>query len=203
LSSTDALFTRFEELFRKYLDSKQFLFLTPEELAIEQDSLRALFYYSWDKGDPPSKQMLLEDLQITYPSGTPKFLGSPTAIESHVVESFALALEKLRFEEPKQDEEKTVSLPPHPQQKLKRGRKGDPRIQKRRDIVKIRIQEPKDFLDPEIQRELLDEFHKEEIPIPRQSVNIPASILEWPEFMGYPNRWRKFVESCLKKDLYR
>jgi len=203
LSSTDALFTRFEELFREYLQRPLIVgFALPVSLRLEPtkgDLLRQFFFHSWDKKDPPSKELLMEVVGFLGPPPIHRF----EEVENRVAESFALALEKLKFEEPKQDEEETVLLPQHPQQKLKPGRKGDPRIRKRRDIVKTRIQEPKDFLDPEIQRELLDEFHKEGIPIPRQSVNIPASILEWPEFMGHPNRWRKFVESCLKKDLYR
>ena len=151
MSSTDALFTRFEGLFKKYLDSKKFFLLTPEELGIEQASLRQLFYYSWDYGDAPSKQMLLEVLPITYPSGTSEFWGSPTALEDHVLKSFALALEALKLAE-----HTDTLLPQEPQQKSKPGKPADPEIQKRRDIIKKYIHAYKDWFDPSIKDKLLD-----------------------------------------------
>jgi len=196
LSSTDALFTRFEELFRKYLDSKQFLFLTPEELGIEQANLRQLFYYSWDKGDPPSKQMLLEDLQITYPSGTPKFLGSPTAIESHVVESFALALEELKFAE-----HTDTSLPQEPQQKSKPGKPADPKIKRRGEIVRKHIHKRSDFFDDEKKQALLREFEENKIPLPKDRYGLlkyPGR--NWQEIMHQSAKWEKVVDPVLERE---
>ncbi len=199
MSSTDALFTRFEGLFKKYLDSKQFLFLTLEQLGIEQANLRQLFSVSWNKGDPPSKQILLEVLQITYPSGTSEFWGSPAALEDHVLESFALALEELKFAE------HTDTLPQEPQQKSKPGRKADPEIQKRRDIIKKYIHAYKDWFDSSIKEKLLDEFDEKEIPFPKDSESFPKSIVIWADFIkDYPaDDWKRVVDKVLDKDRWR
>jgi len=200
LSSTDALFTRFEGFFKKYLDSKQFLFLTLEQLGIEQASLRQLFYYSWDNGDSPSKQMLLEVLQITYPSGTNEFWGSPAALEDHVLESFALALKQLKFAE-----HTDTSLPQEPEQKSKPGIRADPEVQERRDIVKKYIHAYKDWFDPSIKDKLLDEFDEEDIPFPKDSESFPKSIVIWADFIkDYPaDDWKRVVDKVLNKDRWR
>jgi len=189
LSSTDALFTRFEELFRKYLDSKQFLFLTPEELAIEQASLRALFYYSWDNGDLPSKQMLLEVLQITYPSGTSKFWGSPAALEDHVLESFALALEELKFAE-----HTDTSLPQEPQQKSKPGRKANPQVALRREIVRKHIKGTQDFNDESKLKLLLQELDEKEIPPPEDIDKLLSFTCSWEELLKKPGKLARVVK---------
>ncbi len=94
MSNTDALFTRFEGLFKKYLDSKQFFLLTPEELRIEPDKLRQLFHYCWDR-PMVTKEVLLESLQITYPSEMSAFWGSTADLQDHIADSFAKALEEL------------------------------------------------------------------------------------------------------------
>jgi len=199
LSSTDALFTRFEELFKKYLDSKQFLFLTLEQLGIEQASLHQLFYYSWDNGDLPTRQMLLEVLQITYPTGTNEFWGSPAALEDHVFESFASALEELKFAE-----HTDTLLPQEPQQKSKPGRKADPEIQKRRDIVKKHIHAYKYWFDPSIKEKLLDEFNDEDIPFPKDSNNFPESIVIWTDFItDNADDWPRVVDKLLNRDRWR
>ena len=99
MSGTDALFTRFEELFKKYLDSKQFFLLTPQVLGIERAKLRQLFCHCLDSRDLPSKQVLLESLQITYPSEMSAFWGSTADLQDHIADSFAKALEELKIEE--------------------------------------------------------------------------------------------------------
>ena len=198
MSSTDALFTRFEGFFKKDLDSKQFLVLTPEELGIEQASLHQLFYYSWDNGDLPTRQMLLEVLQITYPPGTSKFWGSLAALEDHVLESFALALEQLKFAE-----HTDTLLPQEPQQKSKPGIKADPEIQNRRDIIKKYIHAYKDWFDPNIKDKLLDEFDEEEIPFPKDSESFPKSIVIWADFIDPPDDWKRVVDKVLNRDRWR
>ena len=99
MSSTDGLFTRFEGLFKKYLDSKQFFLLTPEALGIETDKLRQLFHYCWVNRAMVTKEVLLESLQITYPSEMSAFWGSTTDLQDHIADSFAKALEELKIEE--------------------------------------------------------------------------------------------------------
>jgi len=196
LSSTDALFTRFEGLFKKYLDSKQFLFLTLEQLGIEQASLRQIFHYSWDKG-LPSKQMLLEVLQITYPSGTSKFWGSPAALEDHVLESFALALEALKLAE------HTDTSLPHPQQKSKPGKPTDPKIKKRGEIVRKHIYKKSDFFDEEKKQALLREFEENKIPLPRYRdgfLRYPGR--NWQEIMKQSAKWKKIVDDILNRDRF-
>jgi len=188
LSSTDALFTRFEGLFKKHLDSKQFLFLTLEQLGIEQASLRVLFYYSWDNGDLPSKQMLLEVLQITYPSGTSNFWGSPTALEDHVLESFALALEELKFAE------HTDSLPQHPQQKSKPGRKANPKVGLRREVVRKHIHGTQDFDDESKLKLLLQELDEKEIPPPEDIDKLSSFTCSWEELLKKPGKLARVVK---------
>jgi len=196
LSSTDALFTRFEGLFKKHLDSKQFLFLTLEQLGIEQASLRELFYYSWDNGDLPSKQMLLEVLQITYPSGTSKFWGSPAALEDHVLEAFALALEELKFAE------HTDSLPQEPQQKSKPGKPADPKIKRRGEIVRNHVHKQSDFFDEEKKQALLREFEENEIPLPRNRYGlIKYPGMNWQEIMSQSAKWQNVVDPTLARDM--
>ncbi len=196
MSSTDALFTRFEGLFKKYLDSKQFFLLTPEELGIEQASLRQLFYYSWDYGDAPSKQMLLEVLPITYPSGTNEFWGSPAALEDHVLESFALALEALKLAE-----HTDTLLPQEPQQKSKPGKPADHKIRKLGEIVRKHIHTKKDFFDEKKKQVLLREFEENAIPLPRDEYGLlkyPGS--NWQEIMSQSAKWKKVVDPVLERD---
>ena len=135
-----------------------------------------------------------------------RFLGPPPIhrfeeVEDRVAESFALALEKLRFEEPKQDEEETVSLP-HPQQKPKPGRKEDPRIRKRREIVQKYIHTCIDWFDPSSKEQLLDEFDDEDIPLPK-SKSVPESVDIRAEFIDYPDDWQKVVKKVLNRDRWR
>ena len=196
MSSTDALFTRFEGLFKKHLDSKQFLFLTLEQLGIEQASLRALFYYSWDNEYLPSKQMLLEVLQITHPPGTNEFWGSPDALEDHVLESFALALEELKFAE------HTDSLPQEPQQKSKPGKPADPKIKKRVEIVRKHIHKRSDFFEVEKKQALLREFEENEVPLPRNKdgfLKYPG--MNWQDIASQPAKWRNVVD-VLNRDRF-
>lgn len=104
MSNTDALFTRFEELFKKYLESKQFFLLTPEALGIETDKLRRLFHYCCDNRAMVTKEVLLESLQITYPSEMSAFWGITTDLQDHIADSFAKALEELKIEEDSKSE---------------------------------------------------------------------------------------------------
>jgi len=190
MSGTDALFTRFEGLFKKYLDSKQFLFLTLEQLGIEQANLRQLFYYSWDKGDPPSKQMLLEVLQITYPSGTSEFWGSPAALEDHVVESFALALEALEYEVRSEE----ASLLQKSQLRSKPGRKANPKVALRRKIVGNHINEKKDFDDEDKLQLLLQELDRKEIPPPEDIDRLSSFTGSWEGLLKEPGKLARVVK---------
>ena len=189
MSSTDALFTRFEGFCKKYLDSKQFLFLTLEQLGIEQASLRQLFYYSWDYGDAPSKQMLLEVLPITYPSGTSEFWGSPAALEDHVLESFALALEELKFAE-----HKDTSLPQESQQKPKPGRKANPKVALRKKIVGNHIREKEDFDDEDKLQLLLQELDRKEIPPPEDTDRLSSFTGSWEGLLKEPGKLARVVK---------
>ena len=135
-----------------------------------------------------------------------RFLGPPPIhrfeeVEDRVAESFALALEKLKFEEPKQDEEETVSLP-HPQQKSMPGRKADPKILKRREIVQKYIHTYIDWFDPSSKEQLLDEFDDEDIPLPK-SKSVPESVDIWAKFIDYPDDWQRVVNKVLNRDRWR
>jgi len=68
----------------------------------KRDLLRQFFDLSWDKKELPSKKLLMEVVRFI---GPPPIRGFEE-VEDHVAESFLLALEKLRFEEPKQDTKK-------------------------------------------------------------------------------------------------
>ena len=201
MSSTDALFTRFEGLFREYLQRLLIVgFGLPVSLRLEPtkgDLLRQFFSLSWNKKELPSKKLLMEVVQFI---GPPPIRGFEE-VEEHVAESFALALEKLRFEEPKQDEEETVSLP-HPQQKSRPGRKADPRILKRRDIVKKHISSPKDFFEEDKKQALLKAFEENEIPTPKNKyglVKYPG--LGWGDIMSQPSRWIRVIDA-LNRDRF-
>jgi len=103
LSSAEGLFTRFEELFKKFLNrplNVGFASLVSVDLEpTKRDLLRQFFDPSWDKKDPPSKELLMEVVRFI---GPPPMRGFEK-VEEHVARSFTLALEKLDFEEPKQD----------------------------------------------------------------------------------------------------
>ncbi len=133
-----------------------------------------------------------------------RFLGPPPIhrfeeVEDRVAESFALALERLKFAE------HTDTLPQEPQQKSKPGRKADPEIQKRRDIIKKYIHAYKDWFNSSIKEKLLDEFDEEEIPFPKDSESFPKSIVIWADFIkDYPAEdWKRVVDKVLDKDRWR
>ncbi len=191
MSNTDALFTRFEGLFREYLQRLLIVgFASQVSVDLEptkRDLLRQFFDLSWDKKELPSKKLLMEVVRFI---GPPPIRGFDE-VEDHVAESFDLALEKLRFEEPKQEEEETVSLP-HPQQKPKPGRKADPKIQKRGEIVRKHIYTKKDFFDEKIKQVLLREFEENEIPFPRNQDGLLRYLgMNWQEIMGQSAKWKK------------
>jgi len=203
LSNTEALFTRFEGLFREYLQRPLIVgFGLTVSLRLEptkRDLLRQFFDLSWDKKELPSKKLLMEVVRFI---GPPPIRGFEE-VEEHVAESFALALEKLRFEEPTQHEEATVSLPQEPQQKSKPGIKADPEIQQRRDVIKKYIHAYKDWFDPSIKDKLLDEFDEEEIPFPKDSESFPKSIVIWADFIDPPDDWKRVVDKVLNRDRWR
>ncbi len=203
MSSTDALFTRFEGLFKKFLNRLLIVgFASQVSVDLEptkRDLLRHFFDLSWDKKELPSKKLLMEVVQFI---GPPPIRGFED-VEDHVAESFDLALEKLRFEEPKQDEEETVSLPQHPQQKSKPGRKADEKILKRREIINKLIEGKEDWFDPDIKEKLLDEFDEEEIPLPKDSESFPKSIVIWADFIDHPDDWKRVVDKILNRDRWR
>jgi len=196
LSNTEDLFTRFEGLFREYLQRPLIVgFGLTVSLRLEptkHDLLRKFFDLSWDKKELPSKKLLIEVVRFI---GPPPIRGFEE-VEDHVAESFLLALEKLKFEEPKQDEEETVSLPQEPQQKPKPGRKADPKTQKRRDIVKKHIHSPEDFFEEDKKQALLKEFEENEIPPPKNRdglVKYPG--LGWGDIMSQPSKWIRVIDA--------
>jgi len=174
------------------------LFLTLWVEPTKRDLLRQFFDLSWDKKELPSKKLLIEVVRFLGPPPIHRF----EEVEDRVAESFDLALEKLKFEEPKQDEEETVSLPQHPQQKPKPGRKEDPRIRKRREIVQKYIHTYIDWFDPNSKEQLLDEFDDEDIPLPK-SKSVPESVDIWAEFIDFPDDWQRVVNNILNRDRWR
>ena len=89
--------------------------------------------------------------------------------------------------------------------KLKPGRKADPKILKRRDIIKKYIHAYQDWFDSSIKEKILDEFDEEEIPFPKDSESFPKSIVIWAEFIkDYPaDDWKRVVDKVLDKDRWR
>ncbi len=203
MSSTDALFTRFEGLFREYL--QRFLivgFGLPVSLRLEPtkgDLLRQFFSLSWNKKELPSKKLLMEVVQFI---GPPPIRGFEE-VEEYVAESFDLALEKLKFEETKQDEEETVSLPEKPQQKSKPGKPADPKIKKRGEIVRKHTYKKSDFFDEEKKQALLREFEENEIPLPRNRYGlIKYPGMNWQEIMNQSAKWQNVVDPTLARDMF-
>ena len=92
----DDLYARFENLFMEFFGSPASF-----EIVIEPDEFRRLFYYSWDKKVPPSKEILMKAVHIR-----PTSLISLDEVRDRVADTFATALEKLRIEEHKQDEKR-------------------------------------------------------------------------------------------------
>ena len=202
MSSTDALFTRFEELFKKFLNRLLIVgFASQVSVDLEptkRDLLRQFFDLSWDKKELPSKKLLMEVVRFI---GPPPIRGFEE-VEDHVAESFDLALEKLKFEEPKQDEEEAVSLPQHPQQKPKPGKPADPKIKKRVEIVRKHIHKRSDFFEVEKKQALLREFEENEVPLPRNKdgfLKYPG--MNWQDIASQPAKWRNVVD-VLNRDRF-
>ncbi len=202
MSSTDALFTRFEELFREYLQRPLIVgFALPVSLRLEPtkgDLLRQFFFHSWDKKELPSKELLMEVVRFLGPPPIHRF----EEVEDRVAESFALALEKLEIEEPKQDEEEAVSLPQHPQQKPKPGKPADPKIRKRVEIVRKHVHKRSDFFEVEKKQALLREFEENEVPLPRNKdgfLKYPG--MNWQDIASQPAKWRNVVD-VLNRDRF-
>jgi len=193
LSSTDALYTRFEGLFREYLQRLLIVgFGLTVSLRLEptkRDLLRQFFDLSWDKKELPSKKLLMEVVRFI---GPPPIRGFEE-VEEHVAESFALALERLRFEEPKQDEEETVSLP-HPQQKSKPGRKANPKVGLRREVVRKHIHGTQDFDDESKLKLLLQELDEKEIPPPEDIDKLLSFTCSWAELLKKPGKLARVVK---------
>ena len=198
MSSTDALFTRFEGLFKKYLQRPLIVgFALPVSLRLEPtkgDLLRQFFFHSWDKKELPSKELLMEVVRFLGPPPIHRF----EEVEDRVAESFALALEKLEIEEHGEE----ASLPQKSRQKSKPGRKADPKIQKRRETVQKYIHTYIDWFDPSSKEQLLDEFDDEDIPLPK-SKSVPESVDIWAKFIDYPDDWQRVVNKVLNRDRWR
>ena len=198
MSSTDALFTRFEELFREYLQRPLIVgFALPVSLRLEPtkgDLLRQFFFHSWDKKELPSKELLMEVVRFISPPPIRGF----EEVEEHVARSFTLALEALEYEEHCEE----ASLPQKSRQKSKPGRKADPKIQKRRETVQKYIHTYIDWFDPSSKEQLLDEFDDEDIPLPK-SKSVPESVDIWAEFIDYPDDWQRVVNKVLNRDRWR
>jgi len=92
----DDLYPRFEKLFMEFFGSPASF-----GIIIEPDEFRPLFYYSWDQKVLPSKEILVQAVRIK-----PTSLVSLEEVEDHILSTFAMALEKLRIEEHKQDAKK-------------------------------------------------------------------------------------------------
>ena len=181
----NALFTRFVKLFEEFFHRSP---VTLQSVDLDLPELHQLFYHSWDKKVLPSKQVLMKAVHIR--PGPMSFAGIS---EDDVAEAFAAALEALEIEEHNEE----ASLPQHPQQKSKPGRKADPKIQKRRDIIKKYIHAYKDWFDSSIKEKLLDEFDEEEIPLPKDSESFPKSIVIWADFIDPPDDWKRVVDKVL------
>ena len=133
-----------------------------------------------------------------------RFMGPPPIrgfedVEDHVAESFDLALEKLKFEEPKQE----ASLSQESQQKVKAGKPADPTIKKRGESVRKHIHKRSHFFDEEKKQALLREFEENEIPLPKDRYGfLKYPGRNWQEIMSQSAKWEKVVDDILNRDRF-
>ncbi len=87
--------------------------------------------------------------------------------------------------------------------KLKPGRKADPKVLKRGQIVRKHIHTKKDFFDEEKKQVLLREFEENEIPLPKDRYGLlkyPGR--NWQEIMSQSAKWEKVVDDILNRDRF-
>ena len=134
----DALFSRFVELFQKFLSRKSLVhrFATPISIHPKQAELRQLFNWSWATKELPTKQVLMESVRFI---GLDSMVGVPEDFENYVTQAFAAAVEALKIEEHTHEEEGSTSS--ESQRKSKPGRKANPKVELRRKIVRNHIKE--------------------------------------------------------------
>ncbi len=200
MSNTEALFTRFEGLFREYLQRPLIVgFGLAVSLRLEptkRDLLRQFFDSSWKKKDHPSKQLLMEVVGFIGPPP----IGGFEDVEDHVAKSFAAAIEKLEIEEHNEE----ASLPQKSHQKVKPGKSADPKIKKRGEIVRKHIHKRSDFFDEAKKQALLREFEENEIPLLKDSEGTPKhiGISEWADYIQKPHLWEAVVDDILNRDRF-
>ena len=190
----DARFTRFLELHKNLLARKQSTYGFGKIVGInyKPTKFRRLFDYSSDTNTLPSKLTILDAVEII---GFALFLEE---IENHVVDSFAAARELLEIEQ--HDSE----MLQEPQPKAKPGRKADPKIQLRREIVRKHIQQANDFHDKDKKQALLKELQESNIPLLKDAEGMQKHnrISKWPDYMRKSHLWEQAVEDVLKRDVY-
>ncbi len=172
----DDLYARFEDLFKGFFGSP---------VVIEPDEFRRLFYYSWDRKELPSKEILVKAVRIE-----PTSLVSLEEVGDRVLSTFAMALENLRIEEHNQE----ASLPQESQQKPKPGRKANPKVALRRKIVGNHIREKEDFDDEDKLQLLLQELDRKEIPPPEDIDRLSSFPGSWEGLLKEPGKLARVVK---------
>jgi len=178
----DDLYTRFVELFMEFFHASPVSF----EIAIEHDKFRQLFHYSWDRKELPSKEILVQAVRIESVSR----MVFPEEVEDHVAEAFPMALEKLEIEEHNQE----ASLPQKSQQKPKVGRKPNPKVGLRREVVRKNIHGTQDFDDESKLKLLLQELDEKEIPPPKDIDKLPSFTGSWEGLLKKPGKLARVVQ---------
>ncbi len=178
----DALFTRFVELFREFFHRSP---VTLQCLDLDLPELHQLFHYSWDKKVLPSKQVLMKAVHIR-----PSPMSFAGKSEDNVAEDFAAALEALEIEEHNEE----ASLPQHPQQKSKPGRKANPEVALRREIVRKHIKGTHDFDDESKLKLLLQELDEKKIPPPEDIDKLSSFTCSWKELLKKPGKLVRVVK---------
>jgi len=199
----DALFKRFVELFKEYLEENAELYF----VLIDDDAYRTtlqtsrlfqLFYRCWDENVQPNQSVLLKYVPLIDYLPT---LSNQKEVVFHIVKSFRNALEELRTSQHNQGEKEGASLSQKSHQRSKPGKPADPKIQKRGEIVRKHIYTKKDFFDEEKKQVLLREFEENEIPLPRDRYGLlkyPGK--NWQEIMSQSAKWKKVVDPVLERD---
>ena len=120
--------------------------------------------------------------------------------EDHVTEAFDAALEALKIEEHKHEEEGSTSS--ESQRKSKPGRKANPKVALRRKIVGNHINEKEDFDDRGKLKLLFQELDREEIPPPEDIYKLSSFICSWEELLQKPGKLARVVE-VLNRDRWQ
>jgi len=185
----DALFSRFVELFQKFLSRKQLTygFATPVSIHPKQAELRKLFDWSWATKDLPTKQVLVEGVRFI---GLNPMFEVPEDFENYVTQAFSAALAELKIEEHEHGEERLSQS----QRQSKPGRKANPKVALRRKIVGNHINEKEDFDDEEKLRPLFQELDRKEIPPPEDIDKFSSFACSWVELLRKPGKLARVVK---------